>query len=488
VSTYNRVVAADSTASLAPTVRARLATEMADPTSEVGASLSGTFMRALRKVSDLTYPVVLAHKGGANLAPEDTVEAFRSALAYGAQVLDLDVVALLDGTAVVIHDSTLDRTTNVSGNVSDQTAMSWSNLTVDSASWFGGSFGNLHPPLLTDVLKEFGGKVVLQIEAKTAGTAAALARDVVRYGVEDSVILSTAFWAAIPDLVASGAHTRFVMSTGVEKTPTEVAVAGCSGIDVVHNAAAMTEALIGDFHTAGLTVFGYTPDRQADVAVWVAKGGDGWYSDDPVYSAGIQNGYSYRLSKMPFTSQTYYHGHIPGSANIRGVFTPPDGWGISDTVNLGARTNLAGGICPIKGDPDADTFTIDFTIKIESMVDTGRWAGFYVGFDSDDQFNDGATDVGRNGYRCLINGGGSVEIAKYTDGVSVGNVATASSTALSLPATITGKVTVSPTQVILQRTDVAATATANDATYRGGYVHFGMSGVTARFTRFEVTA
>ena len=43
MSTYNRVVAADETASLAPEVRARLATEMADPTSDVGASLSDTF-------------------------------------------------------------------------------------------------------------------------------------------------------------------------------------------------------------------------------------------------------------------------------------------------------------------------------------------------------------------------------------------------------------------------------------------------------------
>jgi len=48
VSTYNRVVAADSSASLAPTVRARLATEMADPTSDVGASLSGTFAPTAR--------------------------------------------------------------------------------------------------------------------------------------------------------------------------------------------------------------------------------------------------------------------------------------------------------------------------------------------------------------------------------------------------------------------------------------------------------
>jgi len=56
VSTYNRVVAADSSASLAPTVRARLATEMADPTSEVGAYLSGTFMtQRARAVQTVGY-------------------------------------------------------------------------------------------------------------------------------------------------------------------------------------------------------------------------------------------------------------------------------------------------------------------------------------------------------------------------------------------------------------------------------------------------
>ena len=58
MSTYNRVVAADETASLAPTVRARLATEMADPTSDVGASLSGTFATVAQAKSNVPVATV----------------------------------------------------------------------------------------------------------------------------------------------------------------------------------------------------------------------------------------------------------------------------------------------------------------------------------------------------------------------------------------------------------------------------------------------
>jgi glycerophosphoryl diester phosphodiesterase len=447
---------------------------------------------ALRKVrvSDLPSPFVLNHKGGANVAPEDTMDAYRASVAYGQRTIDVDAVILADGAVGVMHDSTIDRTTTGTGAVADQTSLSWKNLVVDSPSWFGGnSFGNTKPPLLTEVFAEFGGKVVIAIEPKTQGACAVAVADLVnRFGLKDSVILFTAFWADIPTLVATGAHVRFIMTTGTEKTPAEIAAAGVAGVDCDYTAAAMTSTLIGQMHAAGLTVYGYTMNRQSEVAAWMAKGGDGWISDDPYYSAGFYNNYAYRLSKMPLTSQTYYHGHITGSANVRGVYTAPDGWGVSDTLNLGARTILIGAISPIKGNPAADTFTIDFTIKFESAVDTNRWTGLYVCFGSDQAFSDSASAAGRNGYRCLISGAGNVQIAKYTDGVSVGNVASATSTALSYPATVTGKIVVTPTQISLQRTDVAATATATDSTYRGGYVWAGFSGVTSRFTRLEVTA
>src|SRR5436189_125773 len=67
-------------------------------------------------------PLVFAHRGGAALAPENTIEAFDHALALGADGFELDVRLSRDGIAVVHHDRTLDRTTRVRGAVNMLTA------------------------------------------------------------------------------------------------------------------------------------------------------------------------------------------------------------------------------------------------------------------------------------------------------------------------------------------------------------------------------
>ncbi len=66
-------------------------------------------------------PVVIAHRGGADLWPENTIEAFQGALALGSDVLEMDIYATADGVPVVIHDETVDRTTNGTGRVASFT-------------------------------------------------------------------------------------------------------------------------------------------------------------------------------------------------------------------------------------------------------------------------------------------------------------------------------------------------------------------------------
>src|SRR6476620_10045407 len=60
---------------------------------------------------------IVGHRGNAAHAPENTMESFRQALAAGAECIELDVHLSADGVAVVIHDPTLDRTTNATGAI-----------------------------------------------------------------------------------------------------------------------------------------------------------------------------------------------------------------------------------------------------------------------------------------------------------------------------------------------------------------------------------
>jgi glycerophosphoryl diester phosphodiesterase len=122
------------------------------------------------------WPVNLAHRGASSLAPENTIEAFRLAVEAGAGGLELDVHMTRDGHIVVIHDATVDRTTNGSGAVSEMTLDVLRGL--DAGYNFSPDGGPTRPyrgrgvrvPTLGDVLEEFSGVAVnFEIKAGTPG-------------------------------------------------------------------------------------------------------------------------------------------------------------------------------------------------------------------------------------------------------------------------------------------------------------------------------
>ena len=84
----------------------------------------------------------IAHQGGENEAPSDTLYAFKTALAKGADMLELDVHATADGEIVVLHDATVDRTTNGTGRVDELTLAQIKAL--DAAHWFVPVKGTTH--------------------------------------------------------------------------------------------------------------------------------------------------------------------------------------------------------------------------------------------------------------------------------------------------------------------------------------------------------
>ncbi len=66
---------------------------------------------------DSSAPLVIAHRGASMYAPENTIAAFELAIEMGAEAVELDAMLTADGTPIVIHDQSLERTTNGSGNV-----------------------------------------------------------------------------------------------------------------------------------------------------------------------------------------------------------------------------------------------------------------------------------------------------------------------------------------------------------------------------------
>jgi glycerophosphoryl diester phosphodiesterase len=124
--------------------------------------------------------LVFAHRGGAKLAPENTMAAFANGLALGSDGLECDVHLSRDGVAVVIHDKTLDRTTNATGLVSDRTADELSH--VDAGYRFVALDGSMPfrargvgVPTLEGVLSTFReARVIIEMKGGEAALAHAV--------------------------------------------------------------------------------------------------------------------------------------------------------------------------------------------------------------------------------------------------------------------------------------------------------------------------
>jgi glycerophosphoryl diester phosphodiesterase len=109
--------------------------------------------RAAKRALDAFYvdgqPLLLGHRGAMARAPENTLGAFRAALADGADGVELDVTLSGDSVPVVIHDDTVDRTTNVMGKPSDFDADELA--AVDAGSWFDPAWRSEGVPRLAEV-------------------------------------------------------------------------------------------------------------------------------------------------------------------------------------------------------------------------------------------------------------------------------------------------------------------------------------------------
>jgi glycerophosphoryl diester phosphodiesterase len=112
----------------------------------------------------LDRPLVMAHRGAKDSAPENTVAAFRQAIELGADAVEMDIIRCASGEIVVLHDDTVNRTSNGSGRVD---ALTLDELVeLDAGSWFGPPFAGESIPLLDDVLDAVGGRVRLNIEIR----------------------------------------------------------------------------------------------------------------------------------------------------------------------------------------------------------------------------------------------------------------------------------------------------------------------------------
>ncbi len=219
----------------------------------------------------------IAHRGASGDYPENTLAAFRAAIAVGADCCELDVQRSGDGALVVIHDERVERTTNGRGAIADLTLAQLKAL--DAGTWRDARFGGERIPRLEEVCAAVAGRCALNVELKAAGIEQEVC-DLVRRAAPSSII-SSFDWGALAlvrevapalavGLLASRGRAR-LLDAAVELR----ALAVHPRYDLV-DASFCAEA-----HRRGLLVYVWTVDEVATMARLIAAGVDGIMTNYP---------------------------------------------------------------------------------------------------------------------------------------------------------------------------------------------------------------
>ncbi len=239
--------------------------------------------------------LISAHRGGAALAPENTLASFRNGIALGADFLEMDVHLTKDGVPVVIHDPTIDRTTDGSGRVADLTLAQLQSF--NAAAKFAGAAEKQVVPTLAQVLDlAKPTSVGLEIEIKATadnqryagieqkvidGIAAREMRDRVRIMAFEFDTLQRV--RAIDPKIKTTAlfTTNYFRSHDINQPAATIEdVAGfADGIGV--NKDLLTPKLVQEAHNRKMSVGVWTVDTEAEMNKFVAMGVDSITSNRP---------------------------------------------------------------------------------------------------------------------------------------------------------------------------------------------------------------
>jgi glycerophosphoryl diester phosphodiesterase len=222
-------------------------------------------------------PLVFAHRGGAALKPENTIEAFDEGMRLGADGLELDVHLSRDGAVVVHHDRTLDRTTRLRGPVAARTADELRRAAV---------------PLLTDVLtRHREARVIVELKVNAPELARA-AVDAIR-GVDavDRVCLGSSGLRVLravrsiePAIATSAAReeVRLALYRSWIRWPvSRVRYRGYQVPEVAGTTRVVSPRFVADAHGADLAVQVWTVNTDADARRLLSWGVDALITDRP---------------------------------------------------------------------------------------------------------------------------------------------------------------------------------------------------------------
>lgn len=249
--------------------------------------------------ADLNYPLVIAHQGGDGLWPGDTLFAFQNAADLGVDVLEMDVHITKDSVLVLMHDETVDRTTDGTGEIEAMTLEELQKLdagydwTPDDGLTFPFRGQGIRIPTLEEVFTAFPEmRMTIEIKKTTASMAKPFCDMIREFNMQDKVLVASfhdermkEFRSECPEVATSSAKdetTVFVLLTkgflGGFYSPKFFSLQvpeESGGITV------MTESFVRAAHARNLAVEPWTINDEETMRTFIEWGVDGIITDRP---------------------------------------------------------------------------------------------------------------------------------------------------------------------------------------------------------------
>ena len=263
--------------------------------------------------------LIVGHRGAAARAPENTAASLNAGLDAGADQIEVDASLSRDGRVVLLHDTTLDRTTSGRGPLRAKDFHQIESL--DAGSWFAPRFAGEPPIDLDDALAIVRPRVPLIVEVKPVdrndrATVDAILAAFSRTGGLRGVTLSSSSWTL---LLAAAKRVRgldIALTVGSRESRDPIAWAKRVGATALHpNRKLCTPSFVARARGLGLLVIAYTVNRASELTPLLDAGVDGVFTDDPAAMRRLLS----RRSDVPVARGSLALGIDQGSGGTRAV-------------------------------------------------------------------------------------------------------------------------------------------------------------------------
>lgn len=231
------------------------------------------------------YPKVIAHRGAGKLAPENTLAAFRHGASFGHRAFEFDVKLSSDGISFLLHDATLNRTTNGTGRADAHTFGELACL--DAGAWHSPAFAGESLPTLSAVLRYVRANGFwVNVEIKpTPGreweTGAAVALDVLHLWQDEQPLPLLSSFSETALQAAREVAPQLPRAHLFDRLPEDwldrLARVGCVALDVNHRE--LSAEVVSQAHDGGFRVLCYTVNEVDRAYELLAMGVDSVITD-----------------------------------------------------------------------------------------------------------------------------------------------------------------------------------------------------------------